>query len=149
MILFLRNPTFNAGRPKMKGFKNLLLFSFGLFWSQLQDFCCDLKCGHDKEFDVTTFSFLSFLYLSRDLSFTVSTFFSVLLFPHPAFLVATFWISVATRKFLGLPKQSNSQQFQFIQIQSRKLQLNSSSSCKYSTKSSTMHHIQNLSTRTN
>ena len=74
----------------MKGFKNLLLCSFVLFWSQLQDFCCDLKCDHDKEFDVTTCSFLSFLYLSRDLSFTFSTFFSVLLFPHPAFLVATF-----------------------------------------------------------
>ena len=38
----------------------------------------------------TTCSFLSLLYFSRDLSFTVSTFFSILLFPYPAFLVATF-----------------------------------------------------------
>ena len=88
-------------------------------------------------FDVKTFSFLSLLYLSRDLSFTVSTSLSILLFPHSAFLVATSWISVATRKFLGLPKQSNSQQFHFIQIQSRQLQLNSFSLCKYST---TIHY---------
>ena len=65
----------------MKGFKNLLLLSFGLFWSQPKDFCCDLKCGHDMGLDVTTCSFLSFLYFSHDLSFTVVTFFSTLLFP--------------------------------------------------------------------
>ena len=74
MILFSRNPIFNAGIPKMKGFKNLLLLSFGFFWSQPKDFCCDLKCGHDM-----LFSFL--FYFSRDLSFTVVTFFSTVLFP--------------------------------------------------------------------
>ena len=68
----------------MKGFflkKNLLLLSFGLFWSQPKDFCCHLKCGHDMGLDVTTCSFLCFLYFSRDLSFTVVTFLSTLLFP--------------------------------------------------------------------
>ena len=137
----------NTQKEKFK--KNYFYSVLDFSGRNFRIFCCDLKCGHHKEFDVTTCSFLSFLYLSRDLSFTVSTFFSVLLFPHPAFFCCNFWISVATRKFLGVPKQSNSQQFQFIQIQSRQLQLNSSLSCKYSTKSSTMHHIQNLSTRTN
>ena len=47
----------------MKGFKNLLLLSFGLFWSQPKDFSCDLKCGHNMGLDVTTCSFLSFLFL--------------------------------------------------------------------------------------
>ena len=74
----------------MKNFKNLFLLSFGQFWSQHKDFCCNLKCGHDRGIDVMTCSFLSLLYFSHDLSFTVSTFFSTLLFPHPAFLVATF-----------------------------------------------------------
>ena len=64
----------------MRGFKNLLLLSFGLFWSQPKDFCCDLKCGHDMGLDVTTF-------------------FSTLLFPHPAFLVATFGLVLRPEKF--------------------------------------------------
>ena len=51
-------------------------------------------------FYFTTFSFLSLLYFSRDLSFTISTSFSILLFPHPAFLVATFGLVLR-------PKQSN------------------------------------------
>ena len=83
----------------MKGFKNLLLLSFGLFGWQLQDFCCDLKCGHDMGLDVTTFTFLSFLYFSPDLNFTISTFFSILLSPHPAFLVATFGIMLRPENF--------------------------------------------------
>ena len=83
---------------------------------------------------VTSFHCFNFLFY-----FIVST---------SSILGCNFWISVATRKILGFPKQLNSQKFQFIQIQSRQIQLNSSSSCKYSTKSSTMHHIQNLSTRT-
>ena len=83
----------------MKGFKNLLLLSFGLFWSQPKDFCCDLKCGHDMGLDVTTCSFLSLLYFSRDLNFTVVTFFYNLLFPHPAFLVATFGLMLRPENF--------------------------------------------------
>ena len=83
----------------MKGFKNLLLLSFRLFWSQPKDFSCDLKCGHDMGLDVTTCSFLSYLYFSRDLSFTVSTFFSILLSPHPAFLVATFGLMLQPKNF--------------------------------------------------
>ena len=90
MILFSRNPIFNAG---------ILLFSFGLFWSQHKDFCCDLKCGHDMGLDVSICAFLSFLYFSRDLSFIVSTFFSTLLIPHPAFLVITIVLVFRLEKF--------------------------------------------------
>ena len=74
----------------MKGFKNLLLLSFGLFWSQPKDFCCDLKCGHDMGLDVTTCSFLSLLYFSRDLSCTVSTFFFLLYCFH----IQHYWLQL-------------------------------------------------------
>ena len=85
---------------------------------------------------------LSLLYFSRDLSFIILTLFSTFYFSHPSFLVATFGLMLRPKH-----KHSNSQQFQFIQFQSKQLQLDSSSSCKNST-TSTMHHIQNLSTKT-
>ena len=47
----------------MKDFKNLFLLSFGQFWSEHKDFCCDLKCGYDRGFDVMTCSFLSLVIL--------------------------------------------------------------------------------------
>ena len=62
-------------------------------------FCCDLKCGQDKEFDVTTCSFLSFLYLRRDLSFTVSTFFLFYCFHIQHFFVATFGLVLRPENF--------------------------------------------------
>ena len=79
---------------------------------------------------------LSLLYFSCDLNFIILTFFSTFYFSHPALLVATFELMLQPKH-----KYSNSQQFQFIQFQSKQLQLNSSSSCKNST-TSTMPHIQ-------
>ena len=37
----------------MRGF-NLLYLTSGLLWSRLQNFGCDLNCGHDKENGVAT-----------------------------------------------------------------------------------------------
>ena len=104
------------------------LLSFGLFWSQLKNFCCDLKRGHDRGFMLQHINFLSFLYFSLDLSFIILTFFFTLYFSHPALLVATFGLMLRPKH-----KHSNSRQFQFILFQSKQLQLNSSSSCKNST----------------
>ena len=44
-------------------FKNVFLLRFGQFWSQPKDFCCDLKCGHNRGIDVTTCFFLSLVIL--------------------------------------------------------------------------------------
>ena len=46
-----------------KRFKNLILLRFLQFWSQPKDFCCDLRCGHDRGLDVVTCSFLSLVIL--------------------------------------------------------------------------------------
>ena len=32
----------------MKGLKTYFYLGIGQFWSQPKDFCCDLKCGHDR-----------------------------------------------------------------------------------------------------
>ena len=85
---------------------------------------------------------MSLLYFSRDLNFIILTFFSTFYFSHPALLVTTFKLMLRPKH-----KHSNSQQFQFIQFQSKQLQLNSSLSCQKNSTTSTMHHIQNLSTK--
>ena len=118
MILFSRNPIFNAGIPKMRGLKSHFYLVLDFSGCNFRIFVATLNCAHDIGLDVMTCSFPSLLYLSCDLSFTFLTFFSILLFPFQHSWLQLFWISVATRKFLGLPKQSNSQQFKFIQIQS-------------------------------
>ena len=50
-------------RPKLKVLKPFFLFSFGQFWLQPKDFCCDLRCGHGSGLDVATCSFLSLVIL--------------------------------------------------------------------------------------
>ena len=47
-----RGLTGSQWTPEFRGVT--LLLTFGLIWSQLQKFCCDLKCGHDRDFGVAT-----------------------------------------------------------------------------------------------
>ena len=81
MILFLRNPVFNAGIPKMRGLKSHFYLVLDFSGHNFRIFVATLDCGHDIGLDVMTCSFLSLLYFSRDLNFTFLTFFSILLFP--------------------------------------------------------------------
>ena len=47
----------------MEGLKTYFYLRIGQSWSQPKNFCCDLKCGHDRGIDFTTCSFLSLVIL--------------------------------------------------------------------------------------